>query len=285
MKFYFATVSIPMRHPEALAVDHLYEIYMQQVKQYPLLSRQEEQLLGHLVQDGDREAHQQLVLSNLRLVVRFVQRYRHQTSCEVLDLIQAGNIGLMRAVTRFRPELGFRLSTYAGPYIRGQIIYEMEQRRLIKLGNSRSDQVGTMLRADEQLTQQLQRQPTTPELAEALTISEAACQRIMRALVVATPGESLDEHAQVADADVSDVESEAVQQVHAEHVRQLMSEFSAECQAIIKLRFGFDTDHCHSYTEISRQLDLPYERVRVTCVRVLERCRQSDKWQACNQID
>ena len=277
---------MPLSRAE-LPSENLFDIYMQQVKQIPILTAEEETALAYLATDGEVDAQRQLIEANLRLVVLIVNRYyQKQAKLDKLDLIQAGNIGLMESVTKFRPEMGYRFSTYATVYIRSHISREIrKQGQTIRLPDYVYDQVGELVRVQERLTQQFKRLPTVAELATALQINESRCAILLRAYQTVGSATDLSQLTSVNLPAVTETDSDTLQNVHAEQIRSLLSELPAEQQAIIKLRFGIEADDCCSYAEISRQLSLPYERVRLTCIRLLERCRQPDKWQACHQMD
>src|SRR3989344_386546 len=147
--------------------------YLEEIGQTPLLTASEEASLARRIQDeGDELARQQMMLSNLRLVVNIAKQYSSSSDSEaLLDLIQEGNIGLMRAVDRFRPEFKTRFSTYGVYWIRQAILRALKSRRLVRLPENVFDRVLAMQRTKATLSQMLGRVPDTAEVAAELEVS------------------------------------------------------------------------------------------------------------------
>ena len=144
--------------------------YLYEIGKIPLLTADEEVILAKRIEKGDKEAAQLLITANLRLVVSIAKKYS-KSGLELLDLIQEGNIGLMRAVEKFDYHKGFKFSTYATWWIRQAVTRAIaDQGRTIRVPVHMGDQINKLLRVQHQLTQQLGRDPTVEELAEALEV-------------------------------------------------------------------------------------------------------------------
>src|SRR5213593_536949 len=153
------------RHREILA------LYLQDIRRIKLLTPEEEQELARRVQAGDAQAERQLVEANLRLVVTIARRYLHR-GLSLLDLIEEGNVGLLHAARKFRPDRGARFSTYATWWIRQAVVRALaNQARMIRLPVHVELLLGQYAKEQERLTQALGRAPTTDELAAALNTS------------------------------------------------------------------------------------------------------------------
>jgi RNA polymerase nonessential primary-like sigma factor len=145
------------------------QLYLNEIGFVPLLTADEEKYYARLTQKGDEAARKRMIESNLRLVVKIARRYLHR-GMSLLDLIEEGNLGLMRAVEKFDPERGFRFSTYATWWIRQTIERAiMNQARTIRLPIHVVKDLNGCLRAARELTQQLDHEPTTSEIARAST--------------------------------------------------------------------------------------------------------------------
>ena len=275
---------LPTRPVESLTSVSCSNIYLRQVKQYPLLTPAAEQELGRRTQAGDEQAYHQLVVSNLRLVVRIARRYRG-VALHTLDLIQAGNIGLMRAASKFQPHKGFKFSTYASTWIRSSIERAIGQHGFTYQSYKMNQRVKHLLKVQEKLTHQLHRAPTYRELAEELMVTNQALDNTLRACILYSAedywsGSNGDTPAEPID-DTIDVEADVLHNVQAEQIQALLAKLPARQQQILKLRFGFDNDRCYNYSEIGRQLGLSAEMIRRTCLKTLRLLKQSEQWQAC----
>ena len=274
-----------MRRGELLSSgEDLLTIYMQQVRQFPLLTVAQEQELGVLAQAGDQEAYQQLIISNLRLVVDIARRYDGNTLSN-LDIIQAGNIGLMRAVAKFQPKKGFKLSTYATYWIRSSIERAINEQGFLCQSRKMNEQVSRFLKAQDRLSQQLKRPPTKAELADALMIDEATVDNVLHVYTMDNTAHSLYannyEGAYETDQTV-DVEADVLHKLQTQRIQALLSDLPAEHQQILKLRFGFENGQCYSYPAIARRLGQSDQQVRRTCRQLLSDLKACEQWQACS---
>jgi RNA polymerase primary sigma factor len=147
------------------------QLYFDQIKAFPLLDFEEEQSLGKCIQQGDKDALQKLVQSNLRLVVKIARSYLN-TGIPFLDLIQEGNVGLIHAAERFNPNKQVRFSTYAGWWIRQSILrYLVNKHRLIRLPQKKEELFRKIQMSYQDLTQRLNRLPNAAEIAQELGVS------------------------------------------------------------------------------------------------------------------
>ena len=167
--------------------------YLQEIAAYDMLGQEEERLLGERAAQGDPDALRRLTEANLRLVVSVAKRYRRATGMELLDVVQNGNLGLMRAAARYRPDRGFRFSTYATWWIRQAILRgAADQSRTVRIPVHGTNQLLKIRKAAERMAADGGPEPTTKELAEATGIPEA---RVSELLLARDASASLDETA------------------------------------------------------------------------------------------
>lgn len=275
-----------MRTQEKIKVGSPLSHYLKEISQISLLNGEEEQALAERIQwFGDEAARQQLMRANLRLVVNMAKRYSPERDPEVLlDLIQEGNIGLMRAVDRFKPERKTRFSTYAVYWIRQAVLRSLKSRRLVRLPENVVDQILRMQRTRQTLYQLLGRQPSHEELAKEMNLPVGEIRRLEEAssdivsLEQAVRGQHEDDNAQLQEL-LEDNDAPAPQQVaQKELVRGIVlsavESLPAREKKIVELRFGLGNSDPHTLEDIGRLFGISRERVRQLQNSALRRLRE-----------
>jgi RNA polymerase primary sigma factor len=266
------------RAEHAPAEDPL-KLYVRQIGSGALLTREEERELARRKDEGDEEAKRKLIESNLRLVMAITRNYT-KANVPLLDLIQEGNLGLIRAVEKFDYRLGYKLSTYATWWIRQAITRALaDQGRTIRLPVHVADQVRRLLRARRQLAQKLNREPTLAELAREAQQSEDRVRELLELVEnpvsLETPvgdGESL-----YGDL-IEDVHSLAPHEQSAEQARGrelagALEQLNPRMRRVLSLRFGLDGEAPQTLEEVGSQLGITRERVRQLETRALRELR------------
>ena len=275
--------NIPMRlrarPPRAPRPRTPLKLYVRQIGGGALLTREEERELARRKDEGDELAKRKLIESNLRLVMAITRNYT-KASVPLLDLIQEGNLGLIRAVEKFDYRLGYKLSTYATWWIRQAITRALaDQGRTIRLPVHVADQVRRLLRARRQLAQKLNREPTIAELAHETQQSEERVRELLELVEnpvsLETPvgdGESL-----YGDL-IEDVNALAPHEQSAEHARGrelagALEQLNPRMRRVLSLRFGLDGEPPQTLEEVGAELGITRERVRQLETRALRELR------------
>jgi RNA polymerase primary sigma factor len=257
------------------------KLYVRQIGGGALLTREEERELARRKDEGDELAKRKLIESNLRLVMAITRNYT-KASVPLLDLIQEGNLGLIRAVEKFDYRLGFKLSTYATWWIRQAITRALaDQGRTIRLPVHVADQVRRLLRSRRQLAQKLNREPTLAELARDTQQSE---ERVLELLELVETPVSLE--TPVGDGEslygdlIEDVNSLAPHEQSAEQARGrelagALDQLNPRMRRVLSLRFGLDGESPQTLEEVGGQLGITRERVRQLETRALRELRQT----------
>jgi RNA polymerase primary sigma factor len=276
MESSFAAEESVVEH--ATAADPL-KLYVRQIGGGALLTREEERELARRKDEGDEEAKRRLIESNLRLVMAITRNYT-RANVPLLDLIQEGNLGLIRAVEKFDYRLGYKLSTYATWWIRQAITRALaDQGRTIRLPVHVADQVRRLLRARRQLAQKLNREPTLAELARE---SEQSEERVRELLELVENPVSLE--TPVGDGEslygdlIEDVHSLAPHEQTAVHARGrelagALEQLNPRMRRVVSLRFGLDGSAPQTLEEVGSELGITRERVRQLETRALRELR------------
>ena len=263
----------------APAADPL-KLYVRQIGSHPLLTRLEERELARRKDAGDEQAKQQLIEANLRLVISVARNYK-RADVPLLDLIQEGNLGLIRAVEKFDYRLGFKLSTYATWWIRQAITRALaDQGRTIRLPLHVAEEVRRLLRARRQLAQKLNREPTIAEVAREAKQQEERVVQLLelveKPLSLETPiGE--DGGSSYGDL-IEDVEAPApleltAEQSRAQELAGALATLEPRLRDVVTLRFGLGSDSPRTLEEVGAAVGVTRERVRQLETRALRELR------------
>jgi RNA polymerase primary sigma factor len=263
-------------------VENTIRQYLAEIGRYPLLTAEQEIQLAHRIGAGDREAQQHIVEANLRLVVSVAKRYNNNNGVSLLDLIQEGNLGLIRASQKFDPLRGFRFSTYATWWIRQAISRAIaEHTRTIHIPVHVVELIYKMKRATRQLYQDLGRSPCPEEIAQAISLTK---ERIVELQSMAEGPISLDtplkddEQFRLADT-LEDTHATTpadvvTHQFLREQISQAMEILSQRERQVIELRYGLHDGYCHTLEELSTYFKLTRERIRQIEAKALRSLRQ-----------
>ena len=245
------------------------KIYLREIGQIPLLTPKDEIRLAARIKKGDKEARAQMIKANLRLVVKIAHDYSN-FGLPLLDLISEGNIGLMKAVERFDPKKGGKLSTYAAWWIKQSIKRALaNQAKTIRLPVHLVDKISKMKRAGHKLSERLGREPTDQELADVLDIPRA---KVAQLRTISVRPASLD--APIGDDDATEF-SELVGDENAltpfellrdktlrQEVRDILDELDPREAEILTMRFGLDGNKPKTLEDVGRKFKVTRERVR-----------------------
>lgn len=255
-------------------------LYLREIGFAPLLSAEEEVYFGRLVQKGDESARKRMIESNLRLVVKISRRYVNR-GLALLDLIEEGNLGLMRAVEKFDPELGFRFSTYATWWIKQTIERAlMNQTRTIRLPIHVVKRMNSYLRAARELAQKLDHDPSAEEIARLLDIPTEEVSKMLelneRVSSVDVPvGRSGDKTVVETIADEAGVGPEEVLEgvEISQEIDHLLEQLSDKQCEVLSRRFGLRSHDPQTLEEVGKAVGLTRERVRQIQVEALRKLK------------
>jgi RNA polymerase primary sigma factor len=262
--------------------DDSVRLYLREIGKIPLLTAEEELALAHQVVAGDRRAKDKMAEANMRLVVSIAKRYVGR-GLDLLDLIQEGNTGLLRAVEKFDPDKGFKFSTYATWWIRQAITRAIaDQARTIRIPVHMVETINKLLRTQRRLTQDLNREPTNDEIAEAMELDVEKVEHIMK---IKQDISSLDASVRddeedsvlgdfIEDEDTATPEESATGQLLKEHVKDLLGSLSEREQKILRLRFGLEDGKNHTLEEVGQEFSVTRERIRQIEAKALAKLKK-----------
>jgi RNA polymerase primary sigma factor len=262
--------------------DDSVRLYLREIGKIPLLTAEEELKLAHEVVAGDRRAKDKMAEANMRLVVSIAKRYVGR-GLDLLDLIQEGNTGLLRAVEKFDPDKGFKFSTYATWWIRQAITRAIaDQARTIRIPVHMVETINKLLRTQRRLTQDLNREPTNDEIAEAMELDVEKVEHIMK---IKQDISSLDASVRddeedsvlgdfIEDEDTATPEESATGQLLKEHVKDLLGSLSEREQKILRLRFGLEDGKNHTLEEVGQEFSVTRERIRQIEAKALAKLKK-----------
>lgn len=265
--------------------DDSVRLHLREIGKIPLLSAEEELELAKRVKEGDKKAKDKMAEANMRLVVSIAKRYSGR-GLDFLDLIQEGHTGLLRAVEKFDPDKGFKFSTYATWWIRQAITRAIaDQARTIRIPVHMVETINKLLRTQRKLTQELNREPSVEELAEALGETPEKIKYVFKIKqdiqsLDATIGGSDEDDASelgnfVEDDTAVSPEDATNDRLLKEQVMEVVGQLSDREQKIIKLRFGLDGGRQHTLEEVGVEFAVTRERIRQIEAKALMRLRKN----------
>jgi RNA polymerase primary sigma factor len=265
--------------PEQTPSEDPLKLYVRSIGGGALLTREEERELARRKDEGDEEAKKRLIESNLRLVMAITRNYT-KASVPLLDLIQEGNLGLIRAVEKFDYRLGYKLSTYATWWIRQAITRALaDQGRTIRLPVHVADQVRRLLRARRQLAQKLNHEPSLAERARETQQSEERVRELLELVEnpvsLETPvgdGESLYGDL-IEDVNALAPHEQSAEQARGKELAGALDQLNPRMRRVLSLRFGLDGELPQTLEEVGAQLGITRERVRQLETRALRELR------------
>jgi RNA polymerase primary sigma factor len=271
-----------LRHIDPAYVTDPVRLYLREISRAPLLSSQQEFALARAINEGDFEATQKFVLANLRLVVSIAKKYVGR-GLTLLDLIQEGNMGLLRAVHKFDPERGFKFSTYATWWIRQAILRAIsEQSRTIRLPAHIGEAMGRVAQVPQDLHQKLGRTPKAEEIGKELGIEGSRVREILRAAqtpvsLEAPVGDESEENQLrdfVRDETSAAPEEMAAQTLLKQEMSDVLDDVLTERERIVlQLRFGLGNGHQYPLEKVGEHLGVTRERVRQIEAEALRKLR------------
>ena len=275
---------IDLSVPEGIGVDDPVRMYLKEIGKVPLLSSDEEIELAKKIELGDEEAKKKLAESNLRLVVSIAKRYAGR-GMQLLDLIQEGNLGLIKAVEKFDYRKGYKFSTYATWWIRQAITRAIaDQARTIRIPVHMVETINRLVRTQRQLVQKLGREATPEELAKELDMPVDRVREIMKIsqdpVSLETPiGEEEDSHLGdfIQDNNVEVPADAATYTLLHEQLMDVLSTLTEREQKVLRLRFGLDDGRPRTLEEVGRQFNVTRERIRQIEAKALRKLRHPSR--------
>ena len=270
--------------PKGIAVDDPVRMYLKEIGKVPLLSADEEIELAKRMEQGDEEAKKKLCEANLRLVVSIAKRYVGRGML-FLDLIQEGNLGLIKAVDKFDYTKGYKFSTYATWWIRQAITRSIaDQARTIRIPVHMVETINKLIRVSRQLLQTYGREPSPEEIAEEMGISVDKVREIQKIaqepVSLETPiGEEEDSHLGdfIPDEDVPAPAEAAAFSMLKEQLVEVLDTLTEREQKVLKLRFGLDDGRARTLEEVGKEFDVTRERIRQIEAKALRKLRHPSR--------
>ena len=267
-----------------VSIDDPVKVYLKDIGKVPLLSMEEELELAKRMKEGDEEAKKRLSEANLRLVVSIAKRYVGRGML-FLDLIQEGNMGLMKAVEKFDCTKGFRFSTYATWWIRQAVTRAIaDQARTIRIPVHMVETINKLIGANRMLVQKLGREPTVSELSEELQMSEDKVREIQRIAMdpvsLETPiGEEDDSHLGdfIEDDKAAAPQDVATFTILKEQLMAILDTLTPREEMVLRLRYGLDDGHPRTLEEVGKEFHVTRERIRQIEAKALRKLRHPQR--------
>ena len=277
-------IDIEATLPKGIAVDDPVRMYLKEIGKVPLLSADEEIELAQKMEAGDEEAKKKLCEANLRLVVSIAKRYVGRGML-FLDLIQEGNLGLIKAVDKFDYRKGYKFSTYATWWIRQAITRSIaDQARTIRIPVHMVETINKLIRVSRQLLQTYGREPTPEEIAKEMGISVDKVREIQKIaqepVSLETPiGEEEDSHLGdfIPDDDVPAPAEAAAFSMLKEQLVEVLDTLTEREQKVLKLRFGLEDGRSRTLEEVGKEFDVTRERIRQIEAKALRKLRHPSR--------
>lgn len=277
------SIDIPNESKDMSVNDNV-RMYLKEIGKISLLNLEEEQNLSRRVAEGDEEAKRLLAESNLRLVVSIAKRYVGR-GLLFLDLIQEGNMGLMKAVEKFDYDKGYKFSTYATWWIRQAITRALaDQARTIRVPVHMVETINKMARIERQMTLELNREPSDEELAKKMGLSVDKIVEIRKIsqdpVSLETPiGEEDDSHLGdfLADERTMSPEEFATYEILKDELRDVLKTLTKREEEVLELRFGLLDGSCHTLEEVGKKFGVTRERIRQIEAKALRKLRHPSR--------
>ena len=270
--------------PEGVGIEDPVKMYLREIGKVPLLSAEDEIELAKRMEEGDEEAKKKLAEANLRLVVSIAKRYVGR-GLLFLDLIQEGNLGLIKAVEKFDYRKGYKFSTYATWWIRQAITRAIaDQARTIRIPVHMVETINKLIRVSRQLLQELGREPTPEEIAAELKMPEERVREILKMsqepVSLETPiGEEEDSHLGdfIQDDNVPVPADAAAFTLLKEQLSEVLSTLTEREQKVLRLRFGLDDGRARTLEEVGKEFNVTRERIRQIEAKALRKLRHPSR--------
>ncbi len=277
-------VEIDLSVPEGISIDDPVRMYLKEIGRVPLLTADEEVALAKRMQEGDEIAQKRLAEANLRLVVSIAKRYVGRGML-FLDLIQEGNLGLIKAVEKFDYTKGYKFSTYATWWIRQAITRAIaDQARTIRIPVHMVETINKLIRVSRQLLQQLGREPSPEEIAKEMDISVDRVREIMKIaqepVSLETPiGEEEDSHLGdfIEDQDAPAPADAASFMLLKEQLEEVLDTLTPREEKVLRLRFGLDDGRARTLEEVGQNFGVTRERIRQIEAKALRKLRHPSR--------
>ena len=276
--------NIEMSVPDSISIEDPVRMYLKEIGKVPLLTAEEEKELAQRMEEGDAGAKKKLAEANLRLVVSIAKRYVGRGML-FLDLIQEGNLGLIKAVEKFDYRKGYKFSTYATWWIRQAITRAIaDQARTIRIPVHMVETINKLIRVQRQLLQELGREPYPEEIAEKMNLPVERVREIQKIsqepVSLETPiGEEEDSHLGdfIQDDNVPVPAEAAAFTLLKEQLVEVLSTLTEREQKVLRLRFGLDDGRARTLEEVGKEFDVTRERIRQIEAKALRKLRHPSR--------
>ncbi len=273
-----------MSFVDSLNVDDPVKMFLKEIGKIRLLTFEEENILAERMVNGDKEAKKQLIESNLRLVVSIAKKYIGR-GMNFLDLIQEGNLGLIKAVDKFDQTKGYKFSTYATWWIRQAITRAIaDQARTIRIPVHMVETINKLIKTSRHLLQTLGREPTPEEIAVELEMPVEKVRDILKVsqepISLETPVGEEDESNLgnfIPDDDAPSPSEQAADTLLREHIEEVMQTLTPREAKVLKLRFGLEDGRMRTLEEVGREFDVTRERIRQIEAKALRKLRHPSR--------